>query len=140
MAFNDDIIAEFRNNDGHVSTMGFGDSLVVLHTIGARSGRELLSPLMGLTGANGHRMVVGSGGGSPKHPGWVHNLRAIPQIIVEYRGDNGIETAQVIAREVDDDEWDAAWKVFTSRSRGFEEYARTAEGRKFPIFELVPAA
>ncbi|MCV7192859.1 nitroreductase/quinone reductase family protein [Mycolicibacterium brumae] len=136
MGFNEDIISEFRDNDGMVSTMGFGSDLVVLHTVGARSGRELESPLMGLP-SDGGILVVGSAAGSPKNPAWVYNLRAHPDITVERRGDDGIVTEQVRARELGDDEWDSAWTRFTDRSKGFAEYTKTAQGRRFPIFELT---
>ncbi|MEZ5210750.1 nitroreductase/quinone reductase family protein [Gordonia sp. PP30] len=136
MAFNEDIIAEFREHHGVVSTMGFGSHLVVLHTVGARTGRELENPLMGLPSGDGGILIVGSAGGSPKNPAWVHNLRANPDVTIERRGDDGIVTEQVHARELDDDEWAPAWKRFTDRSKGFGEYTKTAEGRRFPIFEL----
>ncbi|GAA3964943.1 nitroreductase/quinone reductase family protein [Gordonia caeni] len=139
MGFNDDIIAEFRANDGIVTTMGFGKSLVVLHTVGARSGRPLENPLMGLPSESGGVLVIGSAGGSPKNPAWVHNVRAEPNITIERHVDDGIVREQVTARELHDDEWEAAWATFTARSRGFEKYTETAEGRRFPIFELTPA-
>jgi deazaflavin-dependent oxidoreductase (nitroreductase family) len=138
MAFNEEIIAEFHANDGHVETMGFGDSLVVLHSVGARSGRELQNPLMGLPNEDGSVLVVGTAGGSPKHPAWVYNVRAHPELTIERRVDGGIVTQRVTARELGDDEWEAAWQRFVDRSRGFAEYLKTAEGRRFPIFALTP--
>ena len=42
--FNDPIIAEFRANDGTVTSRGFGRSLVLLHHIGAKSGIERVTP------------------------------------------------------------------------------------------------
>jgi deazaflavin-dependent oxidoreductase (nitroreductase family) len=138
MAFNEDIIKEFRENNGHVSTMGFGDALIVLHTTGARSGRELENPLMGLIDDDGSVLVIGSAGGSPKNPAWVFNLRANPSTTIERRVDEAVVTQQVTARELNDDEWPAAWQRFTERSQGFVEYTKTAEGRHFPIFALTP--
>ncbi|RZL78270.1 MAG: DUF385 domain-containing protein, partial [Rhodococcus sp. (in: high G+C Gram-positive bacteria)] len=63
--FNEIIINEFRSNNGHVSTAGFGDSLVVLHTIGAKSGAVRLNPLMAIPEGESW-LVVGSAAGSPK--------------------------------------------------------------------------
>lgn len=138
MGFNNDIIAEFREHHGVVSTMGFGTSLVVVHTVGAKSGQIREQPLMGLPSDGGGVLIVGSGGGSPKDPAWVHNLRAHPDVTIERRGDDGIVTEEVTARELGADEWPAAWAKFTARSKGFTEYTKTAEGRRFPIFDLVP--
>lgn len=139
MGFNDDIIAEFRAHDGIVTTMGFGENLVVLHSVGARSGRPLENPLMGLPSEHGGVLVIGSAGGSPKNPAWVYNVRAEPNITIERRDDGGIVREQVTARELHDDEWEAAWAKFTAQSKGFEKYTETAQGRHFPIFELVQA-
>ncbi|MBT0566477.1 nitroreductase/quinone reductase family protein [Williamsia sp. CHRR-6] len=138
--FNSTIIAEFRNNGGHVATAGFGDNLVVLHTIGTKSGQLRLNPLYSVTDADGHHLVVGSAAGSPKHPAWVHNLRAHPRIEVEVPHDGAVATMTVDAVEVDEADWETEWARFTAASPGFVEYTATAEGRRFPIFRLVPVA
>lgn len=139
MGFNEDIIAEFRAHNGMVSTMGFGGNLVIVHSLGARSGRELDSPLLGLPTESGGVLIVGSGGGSPKTPAWVYNLRATPEVSIERRVDGSVVTQRVLARELSDDEWDPAWRRFTDKSRSFADYTKTAQGRRFPIFELIPA-
>ena len=46
--WNQNIIDEFRANDGTVTTAGFGRSLVLLHHVGAKSGVERVTPVMGL--------------------------------------------------------------------------------------------
>ncbi|MBY3985699.1 nitroreductase family deazaflavin-dependent oxidoreductase [Rhodococcus fascians] len=137
--FNEMIIDEFRRNGGHVATAGFGDSLVVLHTIGAKSGAVRLNPLMAIPGEN-NWLVVGSAAGSPKDPAWVHNLRAHPAIDIEAPGDDGIRTVAVRAAEVPESEWDRQWQKSLDASEGFAKYTETAEGRRFPIFRLTPAA
>ncbi|GAA1456616.1 nitroreductase/quinone reductase family protein [Williamsia maris] len=136
--FNDTIINEFRSNGGHVETAGFGDKLVVLHSIGAKSGDVRLNPLLGLPEGNSW-LIVGSAAGSPKDPAWVHNLRATPDIDVEVPGDGEVKTIKVHVSEVPDSEWAENWKKFTDFSDGFKEYEKTAEGRTFPIFRLNPA-
>ncbi|GAA2053620.1 nitroreductase/quinone reductase family protein [Williamsia deligens] len=135
--FNAQIISEFRANGGHVETAGFGDNLLILHTIGAKSGQVREIPLFALPD-DAAWLVVGSAAGSPKHPAWVHNLRAHPQIDVEKPGQDGIDTVSVTVTEVADDDWAATWARFTEASPGFREYEKTAEGRRFPIFRLAP--
>ena len=136
--FNQMIIDEFRSNGGHVSTAGFGDALVVLHSIGAKSGEVRLNPLMAIP-EDGSWLIVGSAAGSPTDPAWVHNLRAHPAIDVEIPGDGDVETISVTVSEIADDEWDANWQKFLDASEGFAKYVETAEGRRFPIFRLTPA-
>ena len=137
--FNSMVIAEFRDNGGHVATAGFGDNLVVLHSIGARSGEMRLNPLFAIS-ETGTWLVVGSAAGAVKDPAWVHNLRAHPRIDMEVPGDDAtVRTIAVDVTEVPDDEWETHWAKFTSASPGFLEYTTTAEGRQFPIFRLTPA-
>src|SRR5260370_37388 len=79
-AFNDDIVTKFRTNGGKVAE--FGDNLLLLTTTGAKSGQPRLSPLAFLD-LDGKTIIFGSYAGAPKHPAWVHNLRANPQARVE---------------------------------------------------------
>ncbi|MGJ0119647.1 nitroreductase/quinone reductase family protein [Williamsia sp. MIQD14] len=136
--FNEMIINEFRSNNGHVETAGFGDNLVVLHSIGAKSGDIRLNPLFALS-EDDSWLIVGSAAGAVKHPAWVHNLRANPRIEMEIPDDGKVATITVDVTEVPDSEWDADWKKFTDASPGFGEYTKTAEGRKFPIFRITRA-
>ena len=50
--FNATVINEFRSNNGHVDTAGFGKNLVLLHTLGAKSGEPRISPLFALPDAD----------------------------------------------------------------------------------------
>lgn len=128
--FNDRIVAEFRANGGHVATMGFGDSLVLLHTTGARSGTERLSPLMGLPTDDGW-LIAASKGGAPDEPAWAHNLRATPASAVE----TGDAVVPVTAVELSGAERDAGWQRFLDASPGFAEYERRTD-RVIAVFEL----
>ncbi|MFY2788011.1 nitroreductase/quinone reductase family protein [Rhodococcus sp. KRD162] len=136
--FNQMIIEEFRENGGHVSTAGFGDALVVVHSIGAKSGEVRLNPLMAIP-EEGSWLIVGSAAGSPRDPAWVHNLRAHPSVDIEVPVDGAVQTVAVNASEVPDAEWDGSWQKFLDASSGFAKYVETAEGRRFPIFRLTPA-
>ncbi|SDU79194.1 nitroreductase/quinone reductase family protein [Gordonia westfalica] len=138
--FNTTIINEFRTNNGHVDTAGFGKNLVLLHTLGAKSGEPRIHPLFGLAD-DGSWLVVGSFAGSPTTPAWVHNLRAHPDsVAVEAPAADGIERYDTQVTEFTDDEWDAAWAKFTAFTDQFVKYTETAQGRKFPIFRLTPRA
>ncbi|HWM33739.1 MAG: nitroreductase family deazaflavin-dependent oxidoreductase [Actinomycetota bacterium] len=135
--WNERVIAEFRANDG--VTKGWGKSLVVMHTIGAKSGELRLAPVMGRRDDSGGWFVVASKGGAPEHPAWYHNLLAHPRFDVEAHIDGAVATVAVEARELDGAEYDAAWQRFVSRSPVFQDYADKA-GRKLPIFHLVRSA
>jgi deazaflavin-dependent oxidoreductase (nitroreductase family) len=134
--WNDKMIAEFREGNGTAGR--FGRSLVIMHTIGAKSGQERLVPVAGFRTDDGW-MVVASAAGSPKHPGWYHNLMKHPEFDVEFAAEgDGIDTAKVRVSEITDDaEYDAAWTTVTTTMPGFLEYPKTTQGRRMPIIRLT---
>ena len=129
--FNDRVIAEFRANGGRVDIGGFGTKLVLIHSIGARSGVERVNPALSLKDATG-RLVIASSAGRPDNPAWYHNLRAHPDITIETP--EGAE--QVTAVELDGEQYDAAWRRFDAESLAFAEYQQSAGSRRLPIFWL----
>jgi deazaflavin-dependent oxidoreductase (nitroreductase family) len=132
--WNEKMIAEFRENNGTAGR--FGRGLVIMHTIGAKSGEERLVPVASMPTDDGW-LVMASAAGSPKNPGWYYNLKKHPDFEVEVPADgDGIETVNVTAVELDDDEYPAAWSAFTARMPGFLEYEKTTQGRRMPLFEL----
>lgn len=135
--FNQQIIDEFRANGGTVTTAGFGDHLILVHTVGVKSGQPRVNPLLGLPDGDSW-LVIGSAGGSPKTPAWVHNLRAADQFTVEAPHDGQVAQFAARATELTPDEWDAAWGSFLAASPAFAKYTETSQGRRFPIFRITP--
>ncbi|WNG84390.1 nitroreductase family deazaflavin-dependent oxidoreductase [Mycobacterium sp. ITM-2016-00316] len=132
-AFNRGVVEEFRANAGKVGGPFEGATLVLLHTVGAKSGRPRLSPLAYLE-IDGKVLIVGSYAGAPTHPAWVHNLRAEPKAHIEI----GTDAYNVTARELPDDERDATYPKIVAVAPVFAEYqAKTS--RAIPLFELVRA-
>ncbi|SDE25234.1 deazaflavin-dependent oxidoreductase, nitroreductase family [Mycolicibacterium neoaurum] len=131
--FNRQIVEEFRANAGKVGGPFEGSTLVLLHTVGAKSGQPRLSPLAYLE-IDGKALVVGSYAGAPKDPAWVHNLRADPSARIEI----GADAYDVTARELPADERDATYPKIVEKAPVFAEYqAKTS--RAIPLFELVRA-
>jgi deazaflavin-dependent oxidoreductase (nitroreductase family) len=126
--FNERIITEFRANNGHVTTAGFGDGLVLLHTVGAKSGEPRVHRLLGISDGAGW-LVAASAAGAEKHPAWYFNLRADPHAQVE----TGEGMVAVIARDLHDTDRDEAWATFTSRSSVFVGYQERAGDRVIPV-------
>jgi deazaflavin-dependent oxidoreductase (nitroreductase family) len=130
MSYNERIIAEFRANNGVVAN--FGESLVLLHTVGARSGEPRINPVLAI--ADGEAwLVIASAAGQPRHPAWYFNIVAQPHITIETP--EGM--VDVLATDLDGTEWDAAWATFVQRSPAFAEYRTRSEGRDFPILRLT---
>ena len=96
--WNNQIITEFRANEGRVGGPFQGAPMLLLHHTGARSGRTRVNPLMYL--ADGDRLLIfASKGGAPTHPDWFHNLRANPTAEVEVGTDKFVVEAEELAGE-----------------------------------------
>jgi deazaflavin-dependent oxidoreductase (nitroreductase family) len=133
--WNDNMIADFRANDGQ--TGRFGNRLVLMHTVGAKSGKTHVIPVLGLPQSDDGWLVIASAAGSPKHPGWYHNIVAQPSFEVESANTGSITTSQVSAHELDDSEYAAGWAQFTALGDTFLDYEKKTEGRRMPIFRLT---
>ncbi len=129
--FNNNIVDEFRANAGVVGGPFEGRTLLLLHTTGAKSGKQRLAPLAYLT-VDGKMLIIGSKAGADTNPDWVHNLRANPRAHIEV----GTEAYDVIARELPREERDEAYPKIVAEAPGFGEYqAKTT--RVIPLFELT---
>lgn len=131
--FNRAIVDEFRANGGKVGGPFEGATLLLLHTVGAKSGQPRLSPLAYLT-VDDKMLIVGSYAGAPKHPAWVHNLRANPRARIEV----GADDYEVTARELSEGERAATYPRIVEVAPVFAEY-QASTTRAIPLFELTKA-
>jgi deazaflavin-dependent oxidoreductase (nitroreductase family) len=96
--FNQRIIEEFRANAGRVGGPFEGTPILLLTTVGARSGQARTTPVAYMP--DGERMVIfASKGGAPTNPGWYHNLLANPVVTVEVGSDKFEAKATVTSGE-----------------------------------------
>ena len=128
--FNQQIIEEFRANGGRVAM--FADyPVVILHTIGAKTGNPLLVPLV-LTYRGDEMLLFASFAGSPKNPAWVYNLRANPDIKVELG--TGAFNARLVELSVEDARKEVATQAGITGQ--FAEYVKKAAPREIPVFRI----
>ena len=125
-------ISEFRANHGKVGGPFAGSPLLLLHTRGARTGRERVNPMMYLADG-GRYLVFASKAGSDRNPDWYHNLLAHPTSSIEV-GDERIEVA---AAELRGTERDRMFALLASRYPGFAGYQRKTQ-RVIPVLALTP--
>ena len=84
--FNTPIIEEFRANGGKVGGNFEGAPMLLLTTVGAKSGKTRVNPMMYLDD-DGRRYVFASKAGAPTNPDWYHNLLAHPEVSIEVGSD-----------------------------------------------------
>jgi deazaflavin-dependent oxidoreductase (nitroreductase family) len=130
--WNSKIIEEFRANDGKVGGPFAGAPLLLLHTTGARSGRERVNPVMYQAVGDSYA-VFASKGGAPENPDWYYNLLANPRV----RAEIGTQTVELAARVADGDTREGIWSVQKSAYPGFADYERKTT-RQIPVVILDP--
>ncbi|MCU1412009.1 MAG: hypothetical protein JWR04_2716 [Rhodoglobus sp.] len=119
MSWNDNVIEQFRTNNGVVEH--FGSHLLLLHTTGAKSGEPRIAPMMYFAEPEG-LFVIASKAGAPENPAWYHNLVVHPEVKVEQASDRGIEEFDATAEPVDSELRDTLFNRFASRNPGFAGY------------------
>ncbi len=121
-----------RWSKGRIS-LGGTMPICLLETIGAKSGQPRSTPLMYLR--DGERFVlIGSRGGNPRHPAWVHNLRKTPQATVLAMG----HRHRVNTHEAEGEERARLWAQAREVYFGYDVYQERAGTRRIPVVVLTP--
>jgi F420H(2)-dependent quinone reductase len=108
--------------------------VLLLTTIGRRSGRPRTQPLAYTQAGDGYA-VIASKGGAAQHPLWYLNLRANPLAEVTV----GRETRRVRARDAQGEERERLWRALADLYPGYERYAQKTR-RLIPVVVLEPAS
>jgi deazaflavin-dependent oxidoreductase (nitroreductase family) len=130
--FNAKIIEEFHANAGRVGGMFEGLPLLLLHHIGAKSGKSRINPLA-YQDDDGRYVVFASKAGAPTNPDWYYNLRAHPNATIEV----GVDTLDVTASEASGEERERLYRTQAERVPQFAEYEERTE-RVIPVMVLTP--
>jgi len=109
-----------------------GRPIVLVTSLGARSGKLRKTPLMRVE-HEGVYAVVASLGGAPKHPVWYYNLIAHPQVELQ----DGANWHDLIAHEATGDERAVWWERAVAAFPPYASYQRKTE-RQIPVFVLSP--
>ena len=131
--WNSKTIEEFRANGGVVGGPFVGATLLLLHTIGARSGKKRVTPMMYRDLGEGRVAVFASTGGMPNNPDWYHNLVANPDVDAEI----GTTTRRFRARTAAGDERETIWTKQKHDFPGFADYEAGTD-RVIPVVILEP--
>ncbi len=133
--WNDQVIAEFRANEGRLGGTFEGAPVLLVHHRGRTSGRDYVTPTMYLPDGDDPDTiyVFASKGGDPTNPDWYFNLVAAGEGTVE----RGTDTYPVMVEELTGEERDRIYDEQARRYPGFAEYAvQTAGVRTIPVLAL----
>ncbi|MFF7340467.1 nitroreductase family deazaflavin-dependent oxidoreductase [Streptomyces sp. NPDC008163] len=127
-----DQVEQYESSGGTEGTTMRGMPVIVLTTVGARSGKIRKTPLMRVE-HDGRYAVVASQGGAPTHPVWYHNLKAEPRAELQ----DGPVRSDMTAREVTGAEKEQWWERAVEAFPDYADYQKKTD-RQIPVFVLEP--
>ena len=123
---------KYMESGGTEGTELQGRPVILLTTVGAKTGKIRKTPLMRVE-HNGEYAIVASLGGAPKHPVWYYNVKKNPRVELQ----DGAVTKDYQAREVLGDEKAAWWERAVEAWPDYAEYQKKTD-REIPVFVLTP--
>lgn len=124
---------EASNGEANLNEPG-GGAIIVITTVGAKTGKIRKSPIMRIE-KDGKYLAVASNGGGRANPGWVSNIRAHP--VVEPQ--DGPVKKTYVARELDGEERREWWEYGVAVWPTYLEWERKTD-RRIPLVLLEPLA
>lgn len=123
---------QYEATDGAEANTLRGVPIILLTSVGAKSGKLRKTPLMRVD-YNGEYAVVASKAGAPEHPVWYHNLKKHPHVELQ----DGPVRKDYTAREVTGDEKAAWWERAVAVWPDYANYQAKTD-RAIPVFVLTP--
>jgi len=125
---------KYMESGGTEGTELKGRPVILLTTVGAKSGKIRKTPLMRVE-HDGEYAVVASLGGAPKHPVWYFNIKKNPRVELQ----DGTVTKEYDSRELLGDKKAVWWKRAVEAWPDYDEY-QTKTDRQIPVFVLTPVS
>ena len=129
--WNESIIEEFRSNEGRVGGRFEGHPILLLHHRGAKTGTARVNPLATQPLGDDKWAVFGSKGGADTNPDWYYNVKANPDVTIEF----GTATIPVKAHIAEGAERDEIWTRQKQLMPGFADYEKKTS-REIPVIVL----
>ncbi|GCF08458.1 nitroreductase family deazaflavin-dependent oxidoreductase [Dictyobacter arantiisoli] len=124
----------YRRTGGAIGGRMGGRNLLILTTIGRKSGQERHTPLLYIQDGEQY-VLVASNGGAPSDPQWFRNIEAHPEARIQV----GKQIIVVTAHKANPEERSRIWPIITGHFQNFADYqARTT--REIPVVLLTPVA
>jgi deazaflavin-dependent oxidoreductase (nitroreductase family) len=123
----------YELSDGRIGASLGGRPMLLLRTVGRRTGRPRTSALLYVRDGDAYA-VIASKGGAPQHPGWFHNLTARPDVEIQV----GRERTPVRARVAEGEERSRLWKRADEVNQGQYTVYQSRTSRLIPVVVLEP--
>ena len=126
-------VSLYEATDGREGGTLEGRPVVILTTVGAKTGNTRKNPVMRIKEGDVY-VAVASNAGAPTHPAWYRNVVVHPELSLQ----DGATVHRVRAREVHGDEKAHWWGVAERDWPHFPEYRVKAGDREIPVMLLEP--
>lgn len=123
-----------RLSGGRVGSQLGKQTILLLHTVGRKSGKHYVTPIAYFF-TDGYYFLVGSNWGKDTHTAWYYNLLAKPRTTIEVKGVKIL----VEASRAEGPEYDRLWKYATEHHPSYLHYKELTK-RRIPILVLRPIA
>jgi deazaflavin-dependent oxidoreductase (nitroreductase family) len=130
--FGDEHVRQYEATAGKVGHDWNETQVLILHTVGRKSGATRKNPLI-YGRAGDDYLIVASKGGAPEHPDWYKNLMAQPNTKIQVWG----ELIPVVARTATPEEKARLWPTMTLEWPDYDTY-QTKTARDIPLVILSP--
>jgi deazaflavin-dependent oxidoreductase (nitroreductase family) len=130
LLFGQEHVRRYKETDGGQGYEWQGTKVLLLTTMGRKSGEPRETPLI-FDEHNGAYVIVASKGGAPEHPAWYLNLSDDPEVTVQVKG----ERFAARARTVGPDERPELWKLLNQSWPAYDEYQQKTD-REIPVVAL----
>lgn len=108
--------------------------VLVIVTVGSRTGLERKTPVRWFPGEGDTRYVVASADGAPRNPAWYRNIAAHPdRVRIEFAG----RRIEVVPEQLHGAERERVWRQLTAQVKGYARYERATD-REIPVILLTP--
>ena len=125
----DRVVSRIRKRGGKL----MGTPLLVLNTVGKKSGTQRAIPVAWFPGDDGSWLIVASAGGQARNPAWFYNIGAHPEAVTI---DVDRANVAVVSKQLKGLERERAWKSITEASPQFSKYESKTD-REIPVIRLT---
>jgi deazaflavin-dependent oxidoreductase (nitroreductase family) len=127
-----DTVEKYEQSGGTEGTTMMGKPIIILSTVGNKTGKIRKTPLMRVE-HDGSYAVVASLGGAPENPVWYYNITANPEVELQ----DGPDKRAYVAHEAHGAEKDTWWERAVAAWPDYANYQKKTE-RQIPLFVLEP--
>lgn len=125
----------YVRSDGRIGHRTIGVPTLLLRTTGRRSGATRTNALVYARDGSDY-LVVASNGGADRPPGWLHNVRAKPEVEIQIGRERKRATARII--ESSDPSYDRLWKMVNENNRDRYTAYQQKTSRPIPVIAITP--